>query len=92
MKKWLQITWFFLFGIFQILGQQNKKYQFDFSLLRQYDLIEISKEDKTGFYKNVKQINLGSSGILSFGGSYRTQAESFINEEFSSALEQSDIW
>ncbi|MEM9078929.1 MAG: porin, partial [Bacteroidota bacterium] len=33
-----------------------------------------------------------SSGILSFGGSYRTQAESFINEEFSSALEQSDIW
>lgn len=73
-------------------AQEESQKELSFSLLRQFDEIDFSSGKKVGLYKNLKEINLGSTGILSFGGSYRTQAESFINEEFSSELEQSDIW
>lgn len=66
--------------------------QFDFSLLRQNDEISISLDDYKGFYKNLKLLQVGKQTTLSFGGSYRFQTESFINEQFSSEEDQSDVW
>ena len=91
MKRLPQIT-FLLVLTMSLEAQEESQKELSFSLLRQFDEIDFSSGSKTGFYKNLKEINLGNKGVLSFGGSYRTQAESFINEEFSSELEQSDIW
>nr|WP_299340448.1 alginate export family protein [Allomuricauda sp.] len=92
MKNWLQITLFFFFWIFQINAQAEGENQFDFGLLRQNDGISIPSETNPGFYKNLKQLNLGNQSSLSFGGSYRFQSEAFINEQFSSEVDQDDIW
>ncbi|MEM9143290.1 MAG: alginate export family protein [Bacteroidota bacterium] len=85
----------FSFLVFSILGaqaQEGNYRQLDFSLLRQYDVIVLPKGDTNGFYKNLKQIQLGHTTTLHFGGSYRLQSEAFINEEFSAEVDQDDSW
>nr|WP_298922969.1 alginate export family protein [uncultured Allomuricauda sp.] len=77
---------------FAFAKAQELQAQFDFSLLRQNDEISISPDDSKGFYKNLKLLQVGKHTTLSFGGSYRFQTESFINEQFSSKEDQNDVW
>ena len=73
-------------------AQEENKNQFDFRLVRQQDVISINPKDKKGCYEKLKQTDLGGQNTLSFGGSYRFQTESFVNEQFSADLEESDVW
>ena len=73
-------------------AQEEGQKELGFRLLRQNDVINIPIENQNGFYENLKQINLGDRSTLSFGGSYRVQSEAFINEQFSSEVDQDDIW
>ncbi len=62
-----------------------------FSLLRQND--EINTKDANSFYQKLKYLELSDKASLSFGGSYRFQAEGFINEQFNSDIdEETDVW
>lgn len=64
-----------------------------FSLLRQEDNLSslVNHSDKST-YEKLKYLPLGSSASLSFGGSVRLQAESFINEDFVSGGNQDNFW
>lgn len=77
---------------FSFAKAQETQTQFDFSLLRQNDKISIAPNDSTSFYNNIKLIQLGKETTLHFGGSYRFQTETFINEQFSSEEDQNDLW
>jgi hypothetical protein len=64
-----------------------------FGLLRQNDLIGAPKgEPPKNLYLKGKYIPLGADGILSFGGSWRTQFESFVNEQFEHVTDQDNLW
>ncbi len=64
-----------------------------FGLLRQYDDVALLKEKQDkNFYERLKWWELGGNSSLSLGGSYRFQTESFVNEQFSADLEESDVW
>lgn len=71
---------------------QETKISYDFGLLRQNDKITMNRDKVKGFYPGFKQMQLGEKTSLSFGGSYRFQMETFINEQFSSEEDQNDIW
>ncbi|MEM1337606.1 MAG: alginate export family protein [Bacteroidota bacterium] len=92
MKTLARITFVCFFSIVLTRAQKRTQNDLDFSLLRQNDVINIPEETKHGLYDNLKQINLGDQSSVGFGGSYRWQSEAFINEEFSSELNQNDIW
>lgn len=65
----------------------------EFNLLRQKD--DLSTMDSIEFknlYQRLKTTNLSQQTKLSFGGSWRFQAESFINSEFNSQGNQDNIW
>ncbi len=64
-----------------------------FSLLRQYDdVVALKEKQDKNFYERLKWWELGENTSLSLGGSYRFQTESFVNEQFSADLEESDVW
>ena len=64
-----------------------------FSLLRQNDnLSPLREQQKKNFYERLKWLQIGENSGLSLGGSYRFQSESFVNEQFSADLEESDVW
>ena len=64
-----------------------------FSLLRQNDdLSTLGEKEDLSTYERLKIVPFGNNSSLSFGGSYRFQTESFINEQFSADLEESDVW
>ena len=92
MRFWLSFMVLWSFSILQIHAQDGNENQLDFSLLRQNDEISINSNTYPGFYKSLKQLNLGNRSSLSFGGSYRFQSEAFINEQFSGEVDQDDIW
>jgi len=92
MKTLLFPTFLVMVSTLGVQARQEHQKELDFSLLRQNDAITFPKDSKNGLYEQVKQINLGNQGSLSFGGSYRFQSEAFINEEFSSEVDQDDIW
>ena len=78
--------------VLTMIGQaQESKNELDFSLLRQNDEIRITDGEQRLYYR-LKQLSLGKASTLSFGGSYRTQAETFINEQFVAEEAQSDVW
>ena len=77
---------------FAFAKAQETESVYDFSLLRQNDYIKIELTESTTFYENLKLLSLGKKTTLSFGGSYRLQSEAFINEQFSSEVDQNDIW
>jgi len=65
----------------------------DFNLLRQNDKIDASnniQSKKT--YHQFKYIPLSNHTSLSFGGSWRFQYESFINEQFQKSPNQDILW
>ncbi|MBQ0769594.1 MAG: alginate export family protein, partial [Bizionia sp.] len=62
----------------------------DFQLLRQNDSIAIKQPQN--LYQKTKSRPLGENNSLSFGGSYRFQAEAFINEQFDKNQNQNDYW
>jgi hypothetical protein len=95
MKLWIIIGLLFCFA-FLPAGWHGTKAQVtesfhDFSLLRQNDEINIS-DDSDNFYHSLKRIELGSNTTLSFGGSWRFQYESFINEQFQHTTDQDNLW
>jgi len=87
MKKILLICGF-LSSIFTY--SQSEENILNFKLLRQYDSINISKVESG--YHRLKSIPLSKNSSLSFGGSYRSQVEAFVNEQFSKEVDQSDYW
>jgi len=96
MKTWSTILLIICLALVKpILTQEDEKQKessFNFSLLRQNDQIEIPAKETKSFYENFKLIPLGNKTTLSFGGSYRVQTETFINEQFSSEEDQNDLW
>lgn len=70
--------------------KQSESNVLDFQLLRQNDSIVIEKPQD--LYQEMKSIALGKTTTLSFGGSYRFQAEAFINEQFDKNQDQNDAW
>ena len=64
-----------------------------FKILRQEDNLEVllNKEQKS-LYERFKLISIGENSSISFGGSIRLQAESFINEQFEDGPGQDNIW
>ena len=75
-----------------LANAQESKTSYNFSLLRQNDEIIINPNEERGFYKRLKLIHFDENTTLSFGGSYRFQTEAFVNEQFSSEVDQSDYW
>src|SRR5690606_33910186 len=65
----------------------------EFSLLRQNDdLTTLDTIENKNAYQRLKAISLFKNTTLSFGGSWRYQAESFLNSEFNRQGSQDNIW
>ncbi len=79
---------YLLFGSW--LHAQQDSLTLNYSLLRQNDQVYVEKAQNS--YQKAKYIRLGSNSILSFGGSYRAQAEGFVNEQFDADQDQTDLW
>lgn len=95
MKYSINVINLFCFALFcQFTSAQNNEQSesdiFEFQLLRQNDSIVINNPQN--FYQKVKSIPLGKNHSLSLGGSYRFQAEAFINEQFDKNQDQNDYW
>ena len=64
-----------------------------FSLLRQYDNVDTLKNNQSkNRYQNFKYVPISKNTMLSFGGSWRFQYESFINEQFQNIPDQDNLW
>ncbi|WP_299896742.1 alginate export family protein [uncultured Aquimarina sp.] len=88
--RYVSIIWLLL--CFSFARAQEIESVYDFSLLRQNDDIKIIQKDSKTFYEDLKSLKLGKNITLGFGGSYRFQTETFINEQFSNEEDQNDIW
>ena len=65
----------------------------NFSLLRQYDTLDTLKNNPSkNNYQKFKYISVSNNSYLSFGGSFRFQYESFINEQFQNVPGQDNQW
>jgi hypothetical protein len=88
-------NYYLLIAVFALVlnsFSQESNNEMSFSLLRQNDKIGLDYSSDS-FYKKLKQIQLSDKSSLSFGGSYRFQAEGFINEQFDSSIdEETDAW
>ncbi len=72
---------------------QFTAYGQEFSLLRQNDdLMKLDSIENKNLYQNLKVIYLFKNTRLSLGGSWRFQAESFINGEFDREVRQDNVW
>lgn len=79
------ISWFMVMFI-SVYGQE-------FRLLRQNDNLKaLDTLREKNIYEKVKQIDIGANAKLSFGGSWRAQAESFINQNFQNSPDQDNLW
>ncbi|WP_282116030.1 alginate export family protein [Cellulophaga baltica] len=88
--SWSLFISFLLFSCL-IYSQENKQIQF--KLLGQDDEVSfLSEKESKSVYEKLKWIDLKNNNSLSFGGSYRFQAESFINENFNHQGAQDNIW
>ncbi len=89
----MKSLWFFILFVSSIsFGQQNG---ISFGMLRQNDDLTALSDSSTQpvtLYERLKWIPLGTNSSLSFGGSHRFQAESFINEQFGSLPVKDNIW
>jgi hypothetical protein len=79
-----------LFSLFYINAFSQDNSEIKFSLLRQNDEIEI--KNANSLYDHIKQLKLADNASLSFGGSWRFQYESFINEQFQDVPNQDNLW
>ncbi len=86
-----KIVCFILFLICGAGVSQNAP--LEFSLLRQNDNVEALKQlQSKNTYQKIKYYPLGNQTYLSFGGSWRFQYESFINEQFQNSQDQDNLW
>lgn len=84
MKNVLFIT--FIFASTIAFGQ-------DFGLLRQNDDISgLDTIENKNIYQKIKYIVIAKNTTISFGGSWRFQTESYINQDFQSNVPQDYIW
>jgi len=91
MKYLFQIL--FILLVCEVKAQEKEK--FSFSLLRQGDNLQAFAEDRntsSSIYQKLKWLHLGKDVTLSFGGSTRFQAETFINEQFNAENDENDVW
>jgi hypothetical protein len=73
------------------LAQEKSSYRF--ALLRQNDSVpEVKNRKGMSWYRSLKHPYLSEKNQLTLGGSWRGQAESFINEQFSNEGRQDNIW
>jgi hypothetical protein len=73
------------------LAQEKSAYRF--ALLRQNDSVpEVKNRKGMSWYRSLKHLYLSEKNQLILGGSWRSQAESFINEQFSAEGRQDNIW
>lgn len=81
-----------LLGLMSCLGfSQNTPIKF--SLLRQYDNVDNLKNNHSkNTYQSFKYIPLSKNTTLSFGGSWRFQFETFLNEQFQNNPDQDNLW
>lgn len=64
-----------------------------FSLLRKYDAIDTLRDVQSkNNYQKFKYMALSNNSSLSFGGSFRFQYESFINQQFQNVPDQDNLW
>ncbi|WP_425235706.1 alginate export family protein [Ulvibacterium sp.] len=89
MRFWIIVRCLFYFAF---ANAQDEGFPYNFGLLRQNDEINTTQDAPKSFYQNIKQHKLSAKTSLSFGGSYRFQIEGFVNEQFSSELNQNDYW
>lgn len=96
MKRWLFILGFLSVFSTEVIFSQTEEIAtestFDFSLLRQNDEVNLDEASEKNVYKSLKKLQLREHTFLSFGGSYRVQAEAFVNEQFSTEEDQNDYW
>jgi hypothetical protein len=65
----------------------------EFSLLRQYDNVDTLKHNQSkNTYEKFKYLKLSENAMVSFGGSWRFQYESFSNQQFQNIPEQDNLW
>ena len=83
---------YMLLGLMSCLGfSQNTPIKF--SLLRQYDNVDNLKNNHSkNTYQSFKYIPLSKNTTLSFGGSWRFQFETFLNEQFQNNPDQDNLW
>ncbi|WP_303317175.1 alginate export family protein [Flavivirga abyssicola] len=64
-----------------------------FSLLRQNDNTLVFKnQEKNTWYSSLKYMPINKEIFMSFGGSWRFQYESFVNEQFQNIDNQDRLW
>lgn len=86
-----EIIYIILFLVSSISISQNKT--LNFSLLRQNDNIDTLQNNQSkNRCQKFKYTPLGNYSMLSFGGSWRFQSESFFNEQFQNTLDQDNLW
>lgn len=75
------------------VGNAQEKDTYRFGLLRQQDSVLLVKNRKgMSLYRSLKNLDVTENVKLSVGGSWRFQAESFVNEQFSREGRQDNIW
>ncbi|MBW8243690.1 alginate export family protein [Muricauda oceani] len=73
------------------LAQEKGTYRF--ALLRQNDSVpRLDNRNGLSWYRSLKHLYVSENNQLTLGGSWRGQAESFVNEEFSTEGRQDNIW
>lgn len=72
-----------------VCAQESSYY--NFSLLRQNDSINVLADDSS-VYGTIKSVDIAKDVTLSFGGGYRFQAEGFVNQQFDSDADQTELW
>jgi len=92
MKTRSLLAFVFCFVLLKTNAQEKENTQLDFRLLRQNDRIQIQENEPKSLYHNIKQLRLGNTTTLHFGGSYRFQTEAFVNEQFATEEDQNDYW
>lgn len=74
-------------------GVAQGKNTYRFALLRQDDSVPIQKDRKgMSWYRSLKHPYESEHNQLTLGGSWRGQAESFVNEQFRAEGRQDNMW
>ncbi|TRZ43561.1 alginate export family protein [Robertkochia solimangrovi] len=89
--KFRTVIWFCILNISIGLAQRSES--LTFKLLSQYNEVGFLRDkSQKSPYEKLKYIPLNNQTFITFGGGYRFQAESFINEQFLKAGRQDNLW
>lgn len=82
-----------LFFVLTVNTVYSQNINVQYALLRQNDKVTyINDSIKPSPFSGLKNLTISQKTSLSFGGSYRFQAEQFLNEQFSKEVNQNDVW